>query len=136
MATVAPVRIRTGRAAEIWLFLLSVLLGVGGYALVGVNTGGALPADFLRLSGVLVGLALVLHLVVRWRARYADPLLLPLVMALNGIGLAMIYRIDIGLVAQGQEAGFGPRQQLWTIVGVAAVLPRVLAVRLGVLHPE
>ena len=129
MATVAPVRIRTGRAAEIWLFLLSVLLGVGGYALVGLNTGGTLPADFLRFGGVLVGLALVLHLVVRWRARYADPLLLPLVMALNGIGLAMIYRIDIGLTARGLTAGFGPRQQMWTIIGVAAACLVIVLLR-------
>ena len=129
MATVAPVRIRTGRAAELWLFLLSVLLGVGGYALVGLNTSGALPEDFLRFAGILAGLALVLHLVVRWRARYADPVLLPLVMALNGIGLAMIYRIDLGLVGRGLPAGFGPRQQLWTIVGVAAACAVIVGLR-------
>lgn len=129
MATVAPVRIRTGRAAEIRLFLLSVLLGVGGYALVGLNTGGALPADFVRFAAILVGLALVLHLVVRWRARYADPLLLPLVMALNGIGLAMIYRIDIGLTARGLTAGFGPRQQMWTIIGVAGACLVIVLLR-------
>lgn len=120
MATVAPVRIRTGRAAEIWLFLLSLALGIGGYALVGLNTGGSLPSDFPRFAGILLVLAVVLHVGVRWRAKYADPLLLPLAMALNGIGLAMIYRIDIGLAARGQTAGFGPRQQLWTILGVVA----------------
>ncbi|WP_022917359.1 FtsW/RodA/SpoVE family cell cycle protein [Ruania albidiflava] len=128
-ATVAPVRIRTGRAAELWLFLLSLVLGIGAYALVGLNTAEQLPGDFVRFAAVLVGMAVVLHLVVRWRAKYADPLLLPLVMALNGIGLAMIYRIDIGLVARGQEAGFGPRQQLWTLLGVAAACLVIVLLR-------
>lgn len=124
MATVAPTRIRTGRAVEIWLFLLSLTLGIGGYAIVGMNTAGELPQDFPQYCAVLIGVTVMLHVVVRWRAKYADPLLLPLVMALNGIGLAMIYRIDIGLRQRGLEAGFGPNQLKWTVLCsvVAAVV--------------
>src|SRR5699024_1665818 len=116
MATVAPTRIRTGRAVEIWLFLLSLALGIGGYAIVGMNTSGQLPEDFGQYCAVLVGVTVMLHVVVRWRAKYADPLLLPLVMALNGVGLAMIYRIDLGLRARGLPDGFGPSQLTWTVL--------------------
>ena len=45
---------------------------------------------------------------MQFRARYADPFILPLVVALNGIGLTMIYRLDpqiAALVGDGQRCG-------------------------------
>jgi cell division protein FtsW (lipid II flippase) len=51
--------------------------------------------------------------VVRLTAPYADPVLLPVATALNGLGLAMIYRIDLASLTSHST-----RQLLWTTVGV------------------
>ncbi|HLS14009.1 MAG TPA: FtsW/RodA/SpoVE family cell cycle protein [Beutenbergiaceae bacterium] len=114
MAVVAPERLRTGRWAEAGLLLLAIALGISGYVLVGLNTEEALPADLLPVSATLAAIAVLMHVVLRWRAPYADPVMLPLVLGLNGIGLAMIYRIDHAV-----GTGAGPRQLMWTAVGAA-----------------
>lgn len=63
--------------------------------------------------------ALILHAVMCLRARYADPFILPLAVALNGLGLAMIYRIDLTTPANA-----GAMQLMWT--GLAMVVSAVV----------
>lgn len=128
MATVLPYTGRSGRTLELGLLVIALSLGVGAYALVGLATAGTVPADIVGYSVGLVALSLGLHLVLRWRAPYADPVILPVVVALNGIGLAMIYRIDLAYTARGDASTFAERQLGWTALGMvlAAVVLVVL----------
>ena len=122
MATVAPHRVRAGRSLELALLVLALSIGVGAYALA---TAGTMPADIFGYGAGLVALSVGLHLVLRWRAPYADPVILPVAVALNGIGLAMIYRIDFAYGLRGRESTFAERQLGWTTLGIvlaAAVL--------------
>ncbi|HEY3438741.1 MAG TPA: FtsW/RodA/SpoVE family cell cycle protein, partial [Actinotalea sp.] len=128
MATVSPHQVRPGRSLELGLLVVALTIGVGAYALVGLSTSGSLPADIFGYGAGLVALSVGLHLVLRWRAPYADPVILPVVTALNGIGLAMIYRIDIAYAARGKDTSFAERQLGWTALGV--VLAAVVLVLL------
>ena len=65
------------------------------------------------IGGGLLGLALAFHLVLRWRAAYADPLLLPIATLLNGFGLVMIHRLDLAGGRTGIDSDAG-RQLVWT----------------------
>ncbi len=129
MATVAPSRPRAGRNAELGLLALALAVGVSAYVIVGLNLDGAVPPDLLRYAGTLVGLAVIMHLVLRWRAPDADPVILPVVVGLNGLGLAMIYRIDQALEARDLAHGFAARQANWTIIGVVLAVAVVIALR-------
>lgn len=61
------------------------------------------------------------HLAIRRFAPYTDPLLLPVVALLNGLGLVMIHRLDLVDNEIGEHRHPSANQQmLWTLVGVAA----------------
>jgi cell division protein FtsW (lipid II flippase) len=110
---------RKRRGAELVLLVLSLVVGIGAYAAVGLGTKGTVPTDIVGYGGWLAGLCLLCHVVVRVVAPYADPVLLPIVAALNGLGLAMIHRIDLGYAASGSSIGpFARDQLIWMTLGV------------------
>ncbi|MGW9404316.1 FtsW/RodA/SpoVE family cell cycle protein [Arthrobacter sp. NPDC055585] len=111
----APAKPR--RNIEAVLLVLALTVGVGANMLVGIDEDRAFDSDFWIQGGTLVALVLAFHFVLRFRAKYADPVILPIVTALNGIGLAMIHRLDI---AEGTDAA--DRQLLWSTVAVAAAI--------------
>ncbi|GAA2323151.1 hypothetical protein Scani_08780 [Streptomyces caniferus] len=82
---------------------------------MGLARWHALPGGALRYGAGLGGLALLAHLAVRFRAPYADPLLLPTAVLLNGVGLVLIFRLD--QETPGDHAA--PTQLMWSTVGVA-----------------
>lgn len=129
MATVAPTRPRAGRNSELGLLAIALAVGVAAYAIVGLNLDGAIPGDLVRHVGILIGLTVVLHLVMRWRAPNADPVMLPVVAGLNGLGLAMIFRIDQPLAARGLTSGFAERQLMWTILGIVLAMGVLVLLR-------
>ncbi|MCQ1948499.1 FtsW/RodA/SpoVE family cell cycle protein [Arthrobacter sp. zg-Y859] len=103
------------RNTEALLLLVALLVGVGANMIVGLDEDRAFDSDFWVQGGTLMALVIIFHLVLRFRAKYADPVILPIVTALNGIGLAMIHRLDI---TNGDDAA--DRQLLWSTVAVAA----------------
>ncbi|MBH5128941.1 FtsW/RodA/SpoVE family cell cycle protein [Streptomyces sp. PU10] len=124
--TPAPVaRLPRRRGVELALILMAVLLSVFGYCNVGLAQHDALPPGAAGYGAGLGVLALLAHLAVRLRAPYADPLLLPIGVLLNGLGLVLIYRLD--LETPGDRAA--PTQLVWSTLGVALFIVVVLLLR-------
>lgn len=122
-------KVPTRRNAELALLVLAVALVTLAYAQVGLSTQGALPPSIITYPLGLLGLTLAIHIVVRIRAPYADPVFLPLVTAINGLGLVMIYRLDIAYAAKGRDTDFAGKQLLWLILGIALAMAVLLLVR-------
>jgi len=69
---------------------------------------------------------LILHLILRKKASESDPLILPIAFALNGLGIAMIYRLDLATLASGGSELFAFRQVLWTCLAMAIAAAVIL----------
>jgi len=108
---------RQRRGAELFLLILSLVVGIGGYAAVGIGVEQKVPADIVGYGGWLAVLIIGAHVVVRFVAPYADPVLLPLVAMLNGLGLAVIRRLDLAAGASAND-GFAKQQLIWMTIGV------------------
>jgi cell division protein FtsW (lipid II flippase) len=115
---------KSRRNTELLLLLLALVVGVGANMLVGLDQDRAFDQDFFAQCITLSAVALAVHIVLRLRAKYADPVILPIVIALNGIGLAMIHRLDI---ATGDAAA--ARQLMWTGLAIAAMIALIWLLR-------
>ena len=87
----------TRRGTELFLLVIAWGLGLLGTLQVGWATGEGTPNRLWITAGVVGALALTMHIVVRFTAPYADPILLPVATLLTILGLVMIYRIDVAV---------------------------------------
>lgn len=112
------------RAVEARLVAFAVLLTAGAAALLALSESTDPPLEALVYPGALAIAAVFAHAAVRAATPNADPLLLPLVILLNGIGLVFVRRIDL---VRGSE--LGTAQTMWTLVSIAVLCAVVLFIR-------
>ena len=89
---------------------------------------GLMSAFILFIGGGLAILAFALHFVLRAVASDADPFVLPIATLLTGLGIAMIYRLDIAEHNTGWAA-FSTKQLAWTAISLAGAIAIVILLR-------
>ena len=129
-ATTAP-----RRFGELQLLVLALLVALAAYASVSVAHDDRIDGSILRYGAGLAALFGTAHVAVRRLAPAADPVLLPLAAALNGLGLAVVRRLDLAALdvarqrARPAPAALAPRQLLWTAVGIVVFVAVLALVR-------
>ncbi|WP_055480912.1 FtsW/RodA/SpoVE family cell cycle protein [Sphaerimonospora mesophila] len=113
------------RGAQLGMLAFAVLIVMGAYASVGLGLDGEIPSGMLTYGLGLGGLMLAAYLVLAKFAPWADPLLLPLVTLVNGLGLVMIYRIE----QTGQDGANATNQLMWTALGVVMFAATVIVLK-------
>ncbi|MBE1589099.1 FtsW/RodA/SpoVE family cell cycle protein [Nonomuraea angiospora] len=107
------------RVAQLVMLALAVLIIMGAYANVGLAMTGEVPVGMLTYGLSLGGLMLAAYLVLAKFAPWADPLILPLVTLVNGLGLVMIYRLSVSDSNLPSAKLASPSSQLlWTFIGI------------------
>ncbi|AIK83750.1 FtsW/RodA/SpoVE family cell cycle protein [Corynebacterium glutamicum] len=112
------------RRTEMWLLILATLVVSIMFISLELAMGNELGTHILMLMGGYIGIFIVAHLAMAWVAPFADQIMLPVVAALNGIGLVMIYRLD-------EATGYSTvnSQLMWTVVGVTLMVAVLLLLR-------
>jgi cell division protein FtsW len=108
----------TRRNAELALLCFASLITGVALMIVEANQERGLSWDLLRYTGAFLAVFSIAHLMVRRFAPYADPLLLPVVALLNGLGLVLIHRLDLAGDTPAGNPGAG-HQMLWTLAGIS-----------------
>ena len=126
--TVEPLTPRTRRGAELALMLLAIAIVLLAWVTTDLNRNGTVPANIIPIAGGFTVLALSVHVVLRWKAAYADPVLLPITTVLNGLGLVMIHRLDLARGKLGTD-GDAYRQIIWTTLAVALAIAVLVLLR-------
>jgi cell division protein FtsW (lipid II flippase) len=126
-ATSVPTR----RGTEAVMLGFAVFLTVVAQCIVDLTITNSLRPELLTFGLWISALWLVAHLVVRRWAAYADPLLLPAVALLVGLGLAVIHRLDLAGEQSGSTAGRAdaPVQLIWATLGTILFVGFVVFVR-------
>jgi peptidoglycan glycosyltransferase len=108
---------RSRRNRELILLALAAGGTAGAYALASLGRTASMPADLLPFFGIVLGLLLGAHLVLRKFAPHADPTILPVVALLNGLGYVFIARLANDIPNATALPG---QQAVWTAIGIAA----------------
>ena len=114
----------TGRGIELVLLAFAALLVTGALVLVEANQEQELRPALFYVGVAYLALFTAAHFAVRRFAPYADPLILPCVALLNGLGLVMIHRLDLAKIDQATALGrelpteLVYRQIAWTAIGL------------------
>ena len=123
------------RGTELTLVVFAVLLTFVCFTSVSAAYSNKLPSGLVEDGIGFAALALAAHFAVRWLAPYADPVLLPAAIMLNGVGLVVIHRLDLATSrtahAHSHSAGVAdaPLQLVWTIIGIAAFVGVLFVIR-------
>src|ERR687885_1305355 len=119
------------RGTELALLGFAVLITLAAQCIVDLTVTGSLRPELATFGAWITALWAVVHLVVRRWAPYADPLLLPAVALLVGLGLAFIHRLD--LAAQQADSTVSredaPVQLVWATLGMVLFVGVLLVLR-------
>jgi cell division protein FtsW (lipid II flippase) len=117
------------RNIELGLLLLALAVSAGAIVLVQLGALGHIDLAVVKLAGGVGVLVLALHVVLRFAARDADPFILPIATAINGLGIAEIYRIDLSPTGVRLHYDDGSSQIVWTALGIGAAIVVLFLVR-------
>lgn len=123
------------RNVEAVLLAAAVAITTISLILVEMNQDRVVGWPLARYGLAYLVLVLIAHLAIRRFARWADPLLMPIVALINGLGLVLIHRLDLAEQNQARYEGLeipspdATQQILWTTLAMVGFLVVLIGLR-------
>jgi cell division protein FtsW (lipid II flippase) len=108
-------RAATRRGTELFLLIFSAVIVTSAIMLVEIAQEQTITRELFLYGAAFLALYAAAHFAVRRWAPYADPLMLPLVSLINGVGLVMLHRLDLAEVSGSPFTG---KQILYATIGL------------------
>ena len=115
---------RPGRRRELFMLLLAGAVTLLALISTELGQGNTATVEMLWIVGGFILVFGVAHLVLRFLAPWSDQVLLPVVAALNGLGLVMIHRLDMANATTLVRS-----QVMWTVLGVGMFVAVMVLLR-------
>lgn len=115
---------RPGRSRELLMLLLAGTVTLLALISAELGQGNTATIEMLWILGGFILVFGVAHAILRFLAPWSDQVLLPVVAALNGLGLVMIHRLDM---ANGTS--LVRSQVMWTVLSVAMFVAVMVLLR-------
>lgn len=111
------------RNMELGFLVFAMVLVTAALLQVQLGVTGEFDVRVLVLLGSVAVLMFGMHIVLRFRAPQADPFLLPIATTINGLGITMIYRLDlVSEAAKEARINSSTAQIIYTALAVAVAI--------------
>ncbi|NYJ05438.1 FtsW/RodA/SpoVE family cell cycle protein [Petropleomorpha daqingensis] len=117
------------RGTELALLAFALVITLAAQCIVDLTVTGSLRPELAEFGIWITALWTAAHLAIRKWAPYADPLLLPAVALLVGLGLSVIHRLDLADAQNGRGSESAPTQLIWATIGVALFVAVLVVIR-------
>ena len=115
---------RPGRSRELLMLLLAGTVTLLALISAELGQGNTATIEMLWILGGFILVFGVAHAILRFLAPWSDQVLLPVVAALNGLGLVMIHRLDMANATTLVRS-----QVMWTVLGVGMFVAVMVLLR-------
>lgn len=112
------------RNSEMFLLGFVAIVVSSAFIIVYASLQQAEIGEIVRYIGAFIALTAIAHVAVRQFVPYADPVILPIVALMNGLGIVFIYRLDLAQQQAARTAGDpipapdASKQILWSAVSI------------------
>ncbi|MGH9303464.1 MAG: FtsW/RodA/SpoVE family cell cycle protein [Acidimicrobiales bacterium] len=114
------------RRSELGLLAVAILTVIFAYLLESLAVENRIPPNIVAFIIATVLIALVCNVVNRRLVPNADPILIPIVLLLNGLGYVMLSRLA-PFVSGGHH--LVAYQAIWSVLGIVAYIATLLVIR-------